>query len=109
MKAEIYLKFYFMFRRVTKNGTRAWTPEDGSVTIHPSSVNDRVREYPNPFITYFTKQLSTAIYLHDTTCVSASILLFTAPKVSISTCILLQNNFYIIFNRICNTIYIVYI
>ncbi|XP_003486528.1 ATP-dependent DNA/RNA helicase DHX36 isoform X1 [Bombus impatiens] len=72
-----------VIRRVTKNGTRAWTPEDGSVTIHPSSVNDRVREYPNPFITYFTKQLSTAIYLHDTTCVSAPILLFTAPKMSI--------------------------
>lgn len=78
-----------MFRKVTRNGTFAWTPEDGCVAIHPSSVNDRVKEYTSPYITYFTKQLSTAIYLHDTTCVTAPILLFAAPNMSISMYFLL--------------------
>ncbi|XP_043506604.1 ATP-dependent DNA/RNA helicase DHX36 isoform X1 [Frieseomelitta varia] len=72
-----------VIRKVTRNGTFAWTPEDGCVAIHPSSVNDRVKEYTSPYITYFTKQLSTAIYLHDTTCVTAPILLFAAPNMSI--------------------------
>ncbi|XP_043788286.1 ATP-dependent DNA/RNA helicase DHX36-like [Apis laboriosa] len=72
-----------IIKRVTKNGTLAWTPEDGSVAVHPSSVNDKVKKFPSPFITYFTKQLSTAIYLHDTTCVTAPILLFAAPNMTI--------------------------
>ncbi|XP_017885738.1 ATP-dependent RNA helicase DHX36 isoform X2 [Ceratina calcarata] len=70
-------------RRITKNGTQAWTPEDGKVCIHPSSVNDKIK-CPSPFLTYFTKQKSTAIYLHDTTCVTSPILLFAAPKLSIT-------------------------
>ncbi|CAL7947300.1 unnamed protein product [Xylocopa violacea] len=72
-----------VIRRVTKNGTIAWTPEDGSVAVHPSSVNYKMQKFPSPFITYFTKQRSTAIFLHDTTCVTAPILLFAAPNMSI--------------------------
>ncbi|XP_017788044.1 PREDICTED: ATP-dependent RNA helicase DHX36-like [Habropoda laboriosa] len=70
-------------RRVTKTGTLAWTPEDGSVAIHPSSVNNKIKDLPSPYITYFTKQRSTAIYLHVTTCVTATILLFAAPNMII--------------------------
>lgn len=60
-----------------KNGfAEAWTPEDGCVRIHPSSVNYKIQTFPTNFITYFTKQKSTAIYLHDTTFVTPSIVLF---------------------------------
>ncbi|XP_076232336.1 ATP-dependent DNA/RNA helicase DHX36 isoform X2 [Calliopsis andreniformis] len=72
-----------VIRGVTKGGTIAWTPEDGKVCIHPSSVNDKISNFPSPYITYFTKQKSTAVYLHDTTCVTAPILLFFAPNMSI--------------------------
>ncbi|XP_034188287.1 ATP-dependent DNA/RNA helicase DHX36 [Osmia lignaria lignaria] len=72
-----------VIRDVTKNGTLAWTPEDGRVTIHPSSVNDKVKQVPSQFITYFTKQRSTAVYLHDTTCVTVPILIFAAPNICI--------------------------
>lgn len=72
-----------VIRRVTKSGSIAWTPEDGKVRIHPSSVNDKMNKFPSPYITYFTKQQSTAIYLHDTTCVTGPILLFAAPNMSI--------------------------
>ncbi|KZC09687.1 PREDICTED: ATP-dependent RNA helicase DHX36 [Dufourea novaeangliae] len=72
-----------VIRRVTKNGTHAWTPEDGKVVIHPSSVNDKIKDYSSPYITYFTKQRSTATYLHDTSCVTAPILLFAAPNMCI--------------------------
>lgn len=78
--------YYLMdFRRVTKAGSVAWTPEDGKVCIHPSSVNDKVNNFPSPYITYFTKQQSTSVYLHDTTCVTAPVLVFAAPNMSIST------------------------
>ncbi|XP_018048888.1 PREDICTED: ATP-dependent RNA helicase DHX36 isoform X1 [Atta colombica] len=70
-------------RRVTKNGVVSWTPEDGSVRIHPSSVNNRVSSFPSRYLTYFTKQRSTAIFLHDTTCISVPILLFAGPNMSI--------------------------
>ncbi|KYM95193.1 putative ATP-dependent RNA helicase DHX36 [Cyphomyrmex costatus] len=70
-------------KRVTKNGVISWTPEDGSVRIHPSSVNNRVSHLPSRYLTYFTKQRSTAIFLHDTTCISVPILLFAGSNISI--------------------------
>ncbi|XP_072745006.1 ATP-dependent DNA/RNA helicase DHX36 [Anoplolepis gracilipes] len=70
-------------RRCTNNGTVSWTPEDGPVFTHPSSVNCKVSNFPSQYLTYFTKQRSTAIFLHDTTCISVPILLFTGPNISI--------------------------
>ncbi|KAK2585322.1 hypothetical protein KPH14_010004 [Odynerus spinipes] len=70
-------------KSVTKHGVLAWTPEDGRVKLHPSSVNDKMKDFPSPFLTYFTKQRSTAIYLHDTSCVTAPILLFAGSDSSI--------------------------
>ncbi|EFN83103.1 ATP-dependent RNA helicase DHX36 [Harpegnathos saltator] len=70
-------------RRTTKNGVICWTPEDGTVHMHPSSVNSRSSNFPSRYLTYFTKQRSTAIFLHDTTCVSIPILLFARPNMSI--------------------------
>ncbi|CAK9823206.1 ATP-dependent DNA/RNA helicase DHX36 [Anthophora retusa] len=69
-------------RRVTKNGTHAYTVEHESVAIHPSSVNNKITSLPSPYITYFAKKQSTAIYLHVTTCVSVAILLFAIPNTS---------------------------
>jgi len=69
-------------RRITKNGIIAWTPEDGSVRTHPSSVNNNVHDFPNRYLTYFTKQRSTAIFLHDTTCINVPTLLFAGPNIS---------------------------
>ncbi|XP_011868007.1 PREDICTED: ATP-dependent RNA helicase DHX36 [Vollenhovia emeryi] len=70
-------------RRVNKGGVVCWTPEDGSVRVHPSSVNSKASEFPSRFLTYFTKQRSTAIFLHDTSCISVPILLFAGPNISI--------------------------
>ncbi|XP_071653417.1 ATP-dependent DNA/RNA helicase DHX36 [Temnothorax longispinosus] len=72
-----------VIRRINKHGVNAWTPEDGSVCIHPSSVNNKVSRFPSPYLTYFTKQRSTAIFLHDTTCISVPILLFAGSNISI--------------------------
>ncbi|XP_012225359.2 ATP-dependent DNA/RNA helicase DHX36 isoform X2 [Linepithema humile] len=69
-------------RRSTKQGVICWTPEDGCVRTHPSSINNKVEKFPNRYLTYFTKQRSTAIYLHDTTCISVPILLFAGPTIS---------------------------
>ncbi|CAL1684614.1 unnamed protein product [Lasius platythorax] len=65
-----------VIRSVTKNGIICWTAEDGSVRTHPSSVNFKASNFPSQYLTYFIKQRSTAIYLHDTTCISVPILLF---------------------------------
>ncbi|XP_032666503.1 ATP-dependent DNA/RNA helicase DHX36 [Odontomachus brunneus] len=70
-------------RRVTQNGVVGWTPEDGRVYTHPSSVNNKNRHFLSRYLTYFTKQRSTAIFLHDTTCVSLPILLFARPNILI--------------------------
>ncbi|XP_014478437.1 PREDICTED: ATP-dependent RNA helicase DHX36 [Dinoponera quadriceps] len=70
-------------RRATKQGVIGWTPEDGTVRTHPSSVNNRNANFPSRYFTYFTKQRSTAIFLHDTTCVSIPILLFARPNMLI--------------------------
>lgn len=73
-----------VIRGAGKNGILGcWTPEDGSVRAHPSSVNCKASNFPSQYLTYFTKQRSTAIYLHDTTCISIPILLFTGPNISI--------------------------
>lgn len=72
-----------VIRRNTKGGVVGWTPEDGTIRIHPSSVNNKVPNFPSRYLTYFTKQRSTAIFLHDTTCISIPMLLFAGPNVSI--------------------------
>ncbi|XP_063973081.1 ATP-dependent DNA/RNA helicase DHX36 isoform X2 [Diachasmimorpha longicaudata] len=59
------------------------TAEHGPVAIHPSSINARAKSFPSPFITYFLKQKSTAIHLHDTTCVNEAALIFASPNSSI--------------------------
>lgn len=59
------------------------TTEDGNVKIHPSSINAKANQLPTPYVTYFLKQKSTAIYLHDTTCVDEAALIFSSSKCSI--------------------------
>ncbi|XP_003708080.2 ATP-dependent DNA/RNA helicase DHX36 [Megachile rotundata] len=86
VKSIVYACLYpnvAVVRDVTRNGTLAWTAEDGRVVIHPMSVNDKVQTLPSRFITYFTKQRSTAIFLHDTTCISGSTLIFATPNMRI--------------------------
>lgn len=86
VKSIVYACLYpnvAVIKSVTKNGTLAWTAEDGQVVIHLLSVNDKVRALPSRFITYFTKQRSTAIFLHDTTCISGATLIFATPNMCI--------------------------
>ncbi|XP_034950884.1 ATP-dependent DNA/RNA helicase DHX36 [Chelonus insularis] len=52
------------------------TPEDGTVKIHPKSINMEAKALPTPYVTFFEKKKSTAIYLHDTTCVTDAALIF---------------------------------
>ncbi|KAH0534883.1 ATP-dependent DNA/RNA helicase DHX36 [Cotesia glomerata] len=59
------------------------TVEDGTVKIHPSSINARANQLPTPYVTYYLKQKSTAIFLHDTTCVTEAALIFATAKCSI--------------------------
>lgn len=68
----------------TRNGVIARTAENEYVKLHPSSVNSKMNFFPSPYLTYFTKQRSTAIYLHDTSCVTGQILLFAGKDVSIN-------------------------
>ncbi|XP_033228401.1 ATP-dependent DNA/RNA helicase DHX36 [Belonocnema kinseyi] len=67
-------------RGITKHNILVYTPEDGRVKIHPSSINEKIRSLPSPYLIYFLKKRSTAIYLHDTTSVSPWALLFTNPN-----------------------------
>lgn len=83
IETTIYIDSNY-FRKSTPNGVIGWTPEDGTVRIHPSSVNSKISSFPNQYLMYFTKQRSTAIFLHDTTCINVPILLFVGPNVSIS-------------------------
>ncbi|KAM0735084.1 ATP-dependent DNA/RNA helicase DHX36 [Formica fusca] len=83
---------------ITKNETIVgWTPEDGDVRMHPLSVNWKASNFASQYLTYFTKQRSSAIYLHDTTCISVPILLFTGPNISIrrerGKCVISNHNF----------------
>ncbi|XP_078045232.1 ATP-dependent DNA/RNA helicase DHX36 [Augochlora pura] len=71
-------------RAATKHGLILWTPEDNRVVIHPSSINHKITHFPSRYITYFTKQRSSSTYLHDTTFVTAPILLFAAPNKQIT-------------------------
>ncbi|KAM0728608.1 ATP-dependent DNA/RNA helicase DHX36 [Formica fusca] len=86
-----------VIRKITKNGIVGWTPEDGSVRTHPSSVNCKASNFSSQYLTYFTKKRSTAIYLHDTTCISVPILLFTGPNILIrrekGKCVISNFNF----------------
>ncbi|XP_067002715.2 ATP-dependent DNA/RNA helicase DHX36 isoform X2 [Anabrus simplex] len=52
------------------------TPEDGGVSLHPRSVNEREKMFESPFLVYYLKLKSSAIYLHDTTMVHPLPLLF---------------------------------
>lgn len=61
---------------VTKRNVKVFTPEDGKVKIHPSSINEKIKSFPSTYMIYFWKKRSTAIYLHDTTFVSPWALLF---------------------------------
>lgn len=56
------------------------TPQDGKVKIHPSSINEKSPSFPSPYLVYYTKQLSSAIYLHDTTSISPMGLIFAGPN-----------------------------
>ncbi|XP_015601854.1 ATP-dependent RNA helicase DHX36 isoform X2 [Cephus cinctus] len=79
------------------HSVKIWTPEDGPVKLHPSSINDKGGPFPSPYMTYFTKQRSTAIFLHDTTCISPIALLLSAPINSINEekgyCVITVSNF----------------
>lgn len=69
-------------RNVKKSGKTivlsAYTHEDGKVKIHPKSVNSKPSEgeFGSPFLLYFQKMKSSAIFLHDTTMVTPFPLIF---------------------------------
>ncbi|XP_012286873.1 ATP-dependent RNA helicase DHX36 [Orussus abietinus] len=75
-----------VIKSVGKFGVKATTPEDGTVAIHPSSINEK--DLPKVcighYMTYFLKKRSTAIYLHDTTIVSRMALILAGPNSSIT-------------------------
>ncbi|XP_015109498.1 ATP-dependent DNA/RNA helicase DHX36 [Diachasma alloeum] len=59
------------------------TSEDGPVRIHPRSINSKITQLPSPYVTYFLKQKSGAIFLHDTTFVSEAALILAAPECTV--------------------------
>ncbi|XP_069705785.1 ATP-dependent DNA/RNA helicase DHX36 [Periplaneta americana] len=59
------------------------TPEDGSVCIHPRSINEKQTEFESPYLLYHLKLKSTSIYLHDTTMVYPLPLLFFGKGVDV--------------------------
>lgn len=63
-------------RKTMKYSVSLYTPEDGSVKLHPKSVNEQCPEFPSPLLVYHQKLRSTAIFLHDTTMVSPLAVLF---------------------------------
>ncbi|XP_014222237.1 ATP-dependent RNA helicase DHX36 [Trichogramma pretiosum] len=65
---------------VTKGGVRCVTTEEEKVKLHISSINDKARSFPSPYLTYYLKRKSTGIFLFDTTCVSPWALLFASPN-----------------------------
>ncbi|KAK0172162.1 hypothetical protein PV328_005512 [Microctonus aethiopoides] len=67
------------------HGQNFQTSEGEIVKIHPSSINQKQKSLPTPYVTYYLKQKSTAIFLHDTTCVNEGALIFAAPKSSIKS------------------------
>ncbi|XP_070167968.1 ATP-dependent DNA/RNA helicase DHX36-like [Polyergus mexicanus] len=101
IKAIVYAGLYpniAIISNITKYETIVVrTPEDGPVRVHPLSVNWKASNFASQYLTYFTKQRSTFIYLHDTTCISVPILLFTGPNISIrrekGKCVISNPNF----------------
>ncbi|XP_001604337.2 ATP-dependent DNA/RNA helicase DHX36 [Nasonia vitripennis] len=74
-----------IIKRASRGGVKALTTEKEMVKLHPSSLNNKVTSlssFPSPYITYFLKRKTTAIYLFDTTCVSPVALLFASPRAS---------------------------
>ncbi|XP_046753641.1 ATP-dependent DNA/RNA helicase DHX36 [Diprion similis] len=67
-------------KSVRRHGASVVTPQDGKVKLHPSSINEKCQSFPSPYLVYFTKQLSSAIYLHDTTSISPMGLIFAGPN-----------------------------
>jgi ATP-dependent RNA helicase DHX36 len=59
------------------------TPEDGKVSIHPRSINEKETRFESPFLMYHLKLKSTCIYLHDTTMVYPLPLLFFGQGVDV--------------------------
>lgn len=60
-----------------RNVKKMSTPQDGRVSMHPKSVNDKESYFPSPFFVYHLKLKSTNnINLHDTTMVYPLPLLF---------------------------------
>lgn len=70
----------FSKSRDTKQGRnikKMSTPQDGRVSLHPKSVNDKESYFPSPFFVYHLKLKSNVnINLHDTTMVYPLPLLF---------------------------------
>ncbi|XP_012267368.2 ATP-dependent DNA/RNA helicase DHX36 [Athalia rosae] len=66
-------------KSVHRHGAKVLTPQDGKVKLHPSSINEKCPSFPSPYLVYYTKQLSSAIYLHDTTSISPMGLIFAGP------------------------------
>jgi ATP-dependent RNA helicase DHX36 len=56
------------------------TVEDGSVMIHPKSVNAKEVEHESPFLVYHQKQKLSKVMLFDTTMVSPFALIFFGGK-----------------------------
>uniref|UniRef100_A0A0C9RKH2 RNA helicase n=1 Tax=Fopius arisanus TaxID=64838 RepID=A0A0C9RKH2_9HYME len=64
-------------------GLKFTTLEGESVKIHPRSLNAKLPLLPSSYVTYFHKQKSSHIFLHDTTCVSQAALIFATPNCQI--------------------------
>ena len=58
----------------------AWTSKE-KVKIHLTSINNKVTEFPSPYLTFFKKQrFSIYNFLTDITCVSPVTLLLASPN-----------------------------
>jgi ATP-dependent RNA helicase DHX36 len=72
--------------RIKKTGqvsVKLTTPEDGKVSIHPRSINERETAFESPFLMYHLKLKSTSIFLHDTTMVYPLPLIFFGQGVHV--------------------------
>jgi ATP-dependent RNA helicase DHX36 len=82
---EMFLICRSVVRRKMMNRViiKLTTPEDGRVSIHPRSINEKETEFESPFLMYHLKLKSTSIYLHDTTMVYPLPLLFFGQGVDV--------------------------
>jgi hypothetical protein len=55
--------------RPTKRRLLFRTPEDGRVTLHMKSVNEKVTHLASNYVVYYQKLKGNEISLHDTTMV----------------------------------------